>query len=78
LQFCERLQIWRAAVAECMALTRGYAEMAEIAAALEDDFGLRHGVANFIAAAREAQNIYRDFRPKAPWETPGAKNGEGA
>jgi hypothetical protein len=72
----DRLSIWRGAIAECFALSRGYAEMGEIAASLEDDFSLRHSVANFIAAAREVQSIYRDFRPKAPWETPNVQNEE--
>jgi hypothetical protein len=70
------MNIWRWAVADCLALARRYAEMAEIGASVEDDIALRHGVANFLAAARAAQDIYKNDRPRQPWEKPSAKNEE--
>lgn len=72
----DRMNIWRCAVAELLALACSYASMAQLAADVEDDIVLRHGLSNFLAAARTAQDVYKNDRPRQPWEMSGAKNGE--
>ncbi len=65
----ERMFLWREAVSDCLAVAVSYAQMAQLAAGVEDDLAFNHGLKNFFCAAREASSIYRDFRPRAPWET---------
>ena len=60
---------WREAVSDRLAVAVSYAQMAQLAAGVEDDLAFNHGLKNFFCAAREASSIYRDFRPRAPWET---------
>ena len=68
----ERMFLWREAVVDCLSQAIAYAQMAQLAASVEDDSAFKHGLTNFVYAAREASSIYRDFKPRAPWET-GAK-----
>lgn len=59
----ERLRQWRAAIAECLAIARGYAEIVELAAAIGDDVVLKYGMANFLEAAKTAHSIFVEDRP---------------